>query len=56
MNECSNILGRPGIKDFKTQLGRTKRCAGMDGWSKMEIKTILNCEHFVRDIWEVGKR
>ena len=49
---CSTLIGRPGYKDFMLQLRRIKGCAGMDGWSKPEIKTILQCEHFVREIWE----
>ena len=50
--QCPKIEGRPSITAFKHQLRRTKGCAGMDGWSKNEIKTILCCNELVQEIWD----
>ncbi len=50
--QCPKLEGRPSVTAFKQQLRRTKGCAGIDGWSKNEITTVLCCDELVQELWD----
>eukprot|EP00435_Cladocopium_sp_Y103_P058755 s939_g20.t1 len=44
--------GRPNLFQFRHALAKVKGCPGLDGWSKKELRVMLNCEGAMSCIWD----